>query len=67
MRNVLMTLVSIVDKFDDDEEEGWRCMVCPNSLDPELQSNQALCYLPVCCLLISKWPYFTLMKDLLSK
>ncbi len=51
----------------DTEEEGWRCTLWPKSVDPELEVGQSLCYLPMCCLLISRWPYFTLMKDLISR
>ena len=30
-------------------------------------SSHEVCYAPVCCCLISKWPYFNLMKDCLSR
>lgn len=29
-------------------------------------SSHSICYVPTCCCLISKWPYFNLMKDCLS-
>ncbi|XP_068694496.1 DENN domain-containing protein 3-like [Montipora foliosa] len=29
-------------------------------------SSLAVCFIPTCCCLISKWPYFNLMKDCLS-
>lgn len=29
-------------------------------------SSHSVCYVPTCCCLISKWPYFNLLKDCLS-
>ncbi|XP_078372153.1 DENN domain-containing protein 3-like [Oculina patagonica] len=29
-------------------------------------SSHEICYVPACCCLISKWPYFNMMKDCLS-
>ena len=48
-------------------EEEWQCVPWTKAEHPTLEQDECLVYLPTCVLLISKYPYFTTMKDCLSR
>lgn len=51
-----------------DTPRKYNLLYMDNKVDEKVlqDSPQAVCFVPTCCCLISKWPYFSLMKDCLS-
>ncbi|XP_071144330.1 DENN domain-containing protein 3-like [Mytilus edulis] len=49
-------------------EKGEKSKIWMNldTSSDDLEKQQVRCYIPHCCVLISKFPYFTVMKDALS-
>ena len=58
-------IYSIFFVFQDDQGNMYMNLACQ---DKEIDDLSAvLCYVPQCCIMISKYPYFTRVKECLSR
>ncbi|CAC5386061.1 DENND3 [Mytilus coruscus] len=53
-------------RFIIEKEEKSKIWMNLDTSSDDLEKQQVRCYIPHCCVLISKFPYFTVMKDALS-